>query len=193
MNSKKTWQGFTLLELLVALVIFAVIGVMAYGGLNTILSARIQTDQHATQLARLQMAFTWLGRDIEQYIERTIRDQYGERQPALKGTTSQLELTRAGWRNPALQQRSSLQRIAYFIEDETLWRSYWRLLDRAQNARPIKMDLINNINEITLRYLDNNFKWHEHWPITSKTVTLKAIEVTLVVEWGPITRLFKIL
>ena len=86
MNVRKNLQGFTLLELLVALSIFSIIAVMAYSGLNTVLLARIQTDQHAIQLARLQMTFTWLKRDIEQYIGRSIRDQYGDRQAALIGT-----------------------------------------------------------------------------------------------------------
>ena len=193
MKLKKTWRGFTLLELLVALTIFAVMAVMAYSGLNTVLLARIQTDEHATQLAHLQMAFTWLKRDIEQYIGRSIRDQYGDRQAALKGTVSQLELTRAGWRNPAQQNRSSLQRVIYFIEDETLLRSYWRVLDRAQNTLPIKMDLLNNINGMTLRYLDDNFQWHDQWTATQPS-TLKAVEVTLIIiNWGRITRLFRTL
>jgi len=73
----KTLQAFTLLELLVALAIFAIIAIMAYAGLNTILTARQQTDQHATQLAHLQLTYLWLGRDIEQLMKRAIRDQYG--------------------------------------------------------------------------------------------------------------------
>ncbi len=200
----KTWLGFTLLELLVALAIFAVIAVMAYSGLDTILTARQQTDQHATQLAHLQMAFIWLGRDIEQHINRPIRNQYGDRQATLQGTISQMELTRAGWRNPAQQQRSSLQRVAYHLEEKTLWRSYWRVLDRAQDAKPIRMGLLNEVNEIQLRYLDEHLRWHEQWPPlnfsnrapnkqANSNQTLKAIEVTLTVaKWGRLTRLFRI-
>jgi len=200
----KTGLGFTLLELLVALAIFAVIAVMAYSGLDTVLTARQQTDQHATQLARLQMAFIWLGRDIEQHINRPIRNQYGDRQATLQGTISQMELTRAGWRNPAQQQRSSLQRVAYHLEEKTLWRSYWRVLDRAQDAVAIRMGLLKEVNEIQFRYLDEHLRWHEQWPPlnfsnrapnkqANSNQTLKAIEVTLTVEkWGRLIRLFRI-
>ncbi|MCK5522968.1 MAG: type II secretion system minor pseudopilin GspJ [Thiomargarita sp.] len=199
----KALQAFTLLELLVAMTIFAFIAVMAYAGLNTILTARLQTDQHATELAHLLMTFTWLGRDIEQLIERPIRDQYGDKQPILQGTISTLELTRAGWRNPLQQKRSSLQRVAYFIENNTLWRTYWWVLDRAQDTHPIKMDLLNDVNTLKLRYLDENFKWYEQWPPLDFTtpldknnvkpiLQLKAIEVTLTVDgWGDIIRLFR--
>jgi general secretion pathway protein J len=197
----KNQQGFTLLELLVALAIFAVIAVMAYSGLDTVLTARSQTEQHATQLAHLQKAITWLGRDIEQYIERPIRDQYGDNQLSLQGTNSQIELTRAGWRNPAQQQRSSLQRVAYHLENQTLSRSYWWVLDRAQDTHPIQINLLNNVVNLQLRYLDKSLRWHEQWPpsdfSTTNTNTLpiipKAIEVTLTVnEWGRITRLFRV-
>lgn len=199
-----TQKGFTLLELLVALAIFAIIAVMAYSGLNTILTAHLQTDQHAAQLARLQMAFTWLGRDIEQYVGRTIRDQYGDRQPALQGNLFQIEFTRAGWRNPAQQQRSSLQRVAYFVENKILWRSYWRMLDRAQDARPLKIDLLDSVDDIQLRYLDKSLRWYEEWPPLhflntspnenqNNQLILKGIEVTLIVEdWGRLTRLFRV-
>lgn len=197
--------GFTLIELLVALAIFAVIVVMAYGGLNTVLQVHSHLEQQGTQLAQLQIAFTWLERDLEQIIDRPIRDEYGDKQPAIQGTLHQLELTRAGWRNPAQQPRSTLQRVAYQLEDKILWRSYWQMLDRAQDSRPLKVDLSSNITELKLRYLDSRLQWHEQWPPAAVLETpaaesnnqlqptLKAIEVTVtVVRWGQLTRLFRV-
>ncbi len=107
-------------------------------------------------------------------------------------------MIRAGWRNPAQQKRSSLQRVAYHLEEKTLMRSYWRVLDQAQDSRPIRMDLLNEVDEIKLRYLDERLRWHEQWPpldlldmAPNQDTTLKAIEVTLnVVGWGHIIRLF---
>lgn len=198
-------QAFTLLELLVVLVIFAVIAVMAYGGLNTVLTTYKQTDQHATQLTRLQMAFTWLRRDIEQHIKRPIRDQYGDLKPIMQGTISQIEFTRAGWRNPAQQKRASLQRVTYHVAENTLWRSYWWMLDRAQDAQPLKTGLLENVQEIQFRYLNKNLRWQTQWLASERLNTLtlepnqenlpklRAIEVTLTIEgWGRLTRLFRV-
>ena len=197
--------GFTLVELLVALAIFAVIAVMAYGGLSTVLQVHSHLEQQGTQLAHLQIAFTWLERDLEQIVDRPIRDEYGEKQPAIQGNLQQLELTRTGWRNPAQQSRSTLQRVAYHLEDKNLWRSYWQILDRAQDSRPLQVDLLSNITELQLRYLDNNLQWHEQWPLVETLETpptevknqiqptLKAIEVTVNVRgWGQLIRLFRV-
>ena len=198
----QNFQGFTLLELLVALAIFALIAIMAYSGLGVVLTTHQQTNQHASQLAHLQKTLLWLERDIEQHVARPIRNQYGDRQVALQGTVASLELTRAGWRNPTQQKRSSLQRVAYQLEDETLQRLYWSVLDRAQDTQIKKMDLLNGIKEIQLRYLDGGLHWHQQWPSANYNVPteepnnlmmLKAIEVTLtVVGWGQITRLFRV-
>ena len=107
-------SGFTLLELLVSMGIFALMAAMAYGGLNAIIKERQATDKHAARLAHLQTSFLWLGRDIEQTINRKIRDEYGDSQLAMTSAgfgLFQLELTRGGWRNPAGRTRSNLQRV----------------------------------------------------------------------------------
>jgi len=205
-KTSQQFSGFTLLELLIALAIFAVMAVLGYSGLKTVLDARTQVQQHADKLADLQMAFTWLGRDIRHYVDREMRNEFGDTEPALKGTESQLELTRAGWRNPAQQKRSHLQRVAYSLSDGKLWRFYWNVLDRAQETEAQKIDLLNDVESINFRFLDNDLKWHEQWPPvdffksefrteseSENAPMLKAIEVTLtVLEWGKLTRLFAV-
>jgi general secretion pathway protein J len=198
----KKIQGFTLIELLVALTIFSIMAMMAYGGLNTIISARLQIEQQASQLTHLQRTLSWLKHDFEQFVNRPIRDQYGDKQLSLQGTNTQVEFTRAGWRNPAQQPRSSLQRVAYHLENKTLVRSYWWVLDRAQDAHPIQMNLLIDVTDLQFRYLDKNLQWTEQWPSFDRSLSektnqalpiIKAIEVTLTVSgWGQLIRLFRI-
>jgi len=198
----KTPQGFTLLELLVALAIFAMMATMAYGGLNTIINAHLQTERLAERLANLQMTFVQLKRDLEQAIDRSIRDEYGDTQPAFQGTSSQLEFTRAGWRNPLQQPRSSLQRVAYYRENNALWKMYWSILDRAQDTTAHRVILLNEVEDLKLRFLVDQLQWHERWPPTdflkhpqeslAHLPQLRAVEVTLTVrEWGRLTWLFQ--
>lgn len=198
-------SGFTLLELLVAMGIFALLSAMAYGGLNNILHERKVTEEHATRLAELQKTFLWLGRDIEQGVNRPIRDEFGDPQLAMRGLDVgqyQLELTRAGWRNPAGRARSNLQRVAYGVHDEKLIRYYWNVLDRAQDSKPLETVLLDGVIRMELRFMSNQGtgkdSWSNDWPSTTLGATPsgdlpRAVEVTLETEAeGRITRLFQV-
>ena len=201
LHSKNKQKGFTLLELLVALGIFAILAAMAYSGLNSVMMARQVTNQHADRLSQLQMAFLWLGRDVEQAIDRPIRDEYGVVQFAMLGVETgryQLELTRTGWRNPAGRARSDLQRVAYGVREGSLVRAYWNVLDRAQDSEPLESVMLDGVEKLELRFLNASNRWQDSWPSSQlggapSSVPPKAVEVTLETKAeGRITRLFRV-
>lgn len=192
--------GFTLLELLVALSIFAIIAVLAYGGLGTVLDQRILTEESAERLADLQKTYLIVQRDVEQLVPRPIRDEFGDQQAALSGTT-QLRLTRGGWRNPLNNPRSSLQRVGYALEEQQLIRYSWLVLDRAQDSEPREQVLASQITAMRIRYLDGKAAWKEQWPPQQVTQSgeppsdelPRAIEMTLEHEhYGEIRWLFQL-
>ncbi len=193
-------RGFTLLELLVAVAIFAVLAAMAYGGLGSALTTREQTEEKADQLKALQTALTVLQRDLTQVVDRRARDELGDTQPALAagpGTQSAalLALTRGGWPNPAAQTRSHLQRIQYRLEDERLIRVSWSRLDRAPGDPGVESTLLEGVDTFELRLLDSEREWGENWPplqLGDAASSLPiAVEVTLELnEWGEFRRLF---
>ncbi len=204
-------HGFTLLELLVALSIFAVMSVMIFGGLTEVLQVRSATDRYTDRLTELQLAFMYISRDTRQLINRGVRGQFGDELPALLSNQLgkyKLELTRAGYPNPARINRSSLQRVAYGIEDNKLYRYRWFVLDRAADSMPMKTVLLNDINAFNLRFLNANGNttlglsnnqannWVSVWPNLKTGETNnklpKLIEVTLELEdWGRFTRVFE--
>jgi len=195
-------QGFTLLELVVAMAVFAIMAAIAYSGLNNVLIAQQQTEVHSEQLHQLQLAMTWLERDIEQTVNRGVRSQYGELLPPVIGNDFEgylLELTRGGWRNPANQPRSHLQRVAYALRDEQLVRAYWRVLDRAEDSKPLENVLLDGVKAVEIRYLGANGEWRTSWPELSTTgnvnpeIIPKAIEVNVdTKQFGKITRLLRV-
>ncbi len=189
-------HGFTLVELLMALLVFAVMSVLAYGGLRSVLDASASAGAHVDRLTSLQRTFTVLSRDIEQLADRAIRDEYGDRQPPLRVGENELllELTRAGWRNPAGQTRSTLQRVGYRLDEGTLYRLYWLELDRALDSKANEAQLLDGVNEVTLRFLDQALAWHAEWPpLGSDGSRLTAVEVVLELEdWGELRRVFQV-
>ena len=190
-------KGFTLLEVLVALLVFAVMSVMAYGGLRSVLQASESTGATMDRLAELQRVFLAMGRDVEQLVGRQIRDEYGESQPAVRGGggESLLELTRAGWPNPARQARSTLQRVVFRFDENTIYRLHWAVLDRAQDSEARETRLLDDVAELRVRFLDQALEWHDEWPpLGPQQATLRAIEIVLALEdGGEFRRLFAVI
>lgn len=203
----ETCRGFTLLEMLVAVAVFAVISVMAYAGLDTVLTAKAQTERHAERLSELQMAMLMLERDISQAVPRGIRDSYGDSQPPLLGGGDEqaaLEWTRAGWANPVGRVRSELQRVGYRVQDEQLVRDSWMVLDRAQDSEPYRAVLLEGVEALSVRFVDGQRQWQESWPPQSLAMQPGmpqgaapelplAVEVKLeLADFGEIVRLFRV-
>lgn len=194
-------NGFTLLELLIAMAIFSLISVMSFTGLSSVLNNKEVIDKELQLLSDIQRSMLNLARDLEQAIDRPINNGFGGSIAALTGgnniDSTLFELTRTGWRNPAEQHRSQLQRVAYSFEDNQLIRLYWYHLDRIQTDEPVRRILLNDVDDIQVRYLDKD--WSESWPnllATPGTVAPslpRAIEITLELKkWGTITRLFRL-
>ena len=194
-------SGFTLLELLVAMAIFALLSVMAYAGLSTVLNANQILDTNMQRLSEVQRSVTLLSRDIRQTINRGIRDTYGDiKQPLIGASaldtlgTPVVELTRTGYANPLGTKRSFLQRIAYRVEEETLYRDSWRVLDQAQDSEADALAICQDVASLALRFLDQDDAWHEQWPPSDpeyQGVALpKAVELSLeLTDWGKVVRL----
>ena len=173
-------QGFTLLELLVSLAIFALIGAMAYGGLQQVLEQRQATEVRSQQLAGLQKSYRIMQRDLEQVINRGIRNQFGDPIDALVGGSGYdgIEFSRAGHANPAGFLRSDLQRVAYVPDQDTLLRRTWRVLDRAQDSLPDEEVLVEGLQQFTIRFLDDADEWRDNWPPQQTQTQTGGVGVT---------------
>jgi general secretion pathway protein J len=190
--------GFTLLELLVALAVFAVIGIAAYSGLKSVLTTRASVEAETQRLNRLQMALYFIERDVEQIVARPVRDEFGQTRPALQGADSDnplLIFTRDGWDNPLQRPRAGLQRVSYRLDGNVLLRGYWQTLDRAGDNTLNETPLLENVEAVHLRFLDQANRWQRQWPRADQTDAAsaglpRALEISLqLAGWGEIIRL----
>jgi general secretion pathway protein J len=196
-------NGFTLIELLVSLAIFAVISVMAYGGLDYVLNTDRSTSTQMNRLSSLQKSMLLLQADVEQMRPRPIRDLYGTSQGAMISIADEpyrlLEWTRGGGQTYLKTQGSSLMRVAYGVRDNKLVRFQWPVLDQAPDSEPFVSEILENVARLQFRFLDSSLEWHNQWPplnlnsgtAASPTLLPNAVEVTLELQdWGEVKRLF---
>lgn len=190
-------RGFTLLELLVALSIFSLVSVMAYGGLQTVITTKNTTQQSADRIAEIQLLMMRMSNDLRQAVSRKIRDEYGDFLPAMqssKNSDETMAWTRLGYRNPAQLTRSNIQRVAYKLEQQKLLRITWPVLDRAQDTKAINSEVLSNVESIEWRFMNNENEWLSAWPEDGGKDGVyplpKAVEFTLELQdWGKIKRL----
>lgn len=152
----KRARGFTLIEVLVAILIFGLIGLSAYSTLDAAQDAQAQLRERGERFLQLQRAITTFSRDYQQRAYRRVRDSYGDRLPVVQGNSddsgSWIAFTRSGWRNPAQLPRSTLEHVRYVLEDGQLIRYSHLLLDQAQQPVVKRRVLLDGITRMELKF-----------------------------------------
>ena len=193
MKLKKSQRGVTLLELIVAVGVFALFSVMAYGALNRILDQRDQIEQKREYWRTLSLTFLRMEEDMAQARARSVRDIDGTTLPSLRGQPTDtraladptLELTRGGLLVFGEGVRSDLQRVGYRLEDNVLLRLTWPVLDRAPQTKPFESLLLRDVETFEVRFYSLGGNWIDVWPVEELSEELpRGIEVTLTLTNG---------
>ena len=198
-------SGFTLLEVLIAIGITAMIGLGSWQILNSAIRTNEHTQVKLEELKALQKTMLIISRDLQQVVSRSIRDEYGDYQPALqtKGSLYKFELSRAGWRNPLGDPRSNIQRVAYELNQDELVRHYWNVLDRSQDSESVHRTLLKGVEEFSIRFMKDDFAWTNEWPtsdtsseessdpLLKKNQLPKAVKITFdLKQFGTVSRVY---
>jgi general secretion pathway protein J len=188
-----------LIELLVALLVFSLLAMAGYRGLNALLQTRAHLDLETRKYLALSRFFTRLDEQFAQTLNRPVRTANGTAQAALvglPGTGSSLEqaqilFTRAGGGN-AVGSVLPPQRVGYRLHKDAIQLLRWDVLDQAPGSQPLEDNVLDGVREFNLRYLSPAMVWEPQWPMTSAIVTPpKAVEVEIVLMTGEkIVRIF---
>lgn len=201
-------SGFTLLEVLVAVGIFALFSAMAYGSLLRILDTRDRLETERDYWRGMSLSLMLIEEDLAQARPRTVRGPDGLEQPAFRGQPvdsralgdPSLEFTRGGQIVLGDGARSDMQRVGYRLREGTLSRLVWPALDQPVVSEPRTAPLLEQVEELRVRFYAQPGGWVNAWPANTQTgaplannALPAAVELTLKIEGrGEIVRVFQV-
>ncbi|KAF0865949.1 type II secretion system minor pseudopilin GspJ [Pseudomonas sp. LD120] len=181
-------RGFTLLEVVIAIAIFSLLGLATYQLLDRVLRSDQRIGLHEQQLRQLQRAMSLLERDLIQARRQPLTDDPSHSQ-ALISQPDGIRLVRGGWSNPLDYPRSDLLQVSHRWHDG-LWLRETRALSHPMSAadapqRPTgpssqRQQLLADVRLTRLRFIDGLGQPHEHWPVGTQSLSLPAaLEIEL--------------
>jgi general secretion pathway protein J len=197
--------GLTLIEVLVAVFIFGLMSVFAYGSLSRILDDRARLDAERLFWRDLSLTFVRLGDDLAHARARSIRDNGGFPRDAFLGQPTDtrplgeatFEFTRGGEIEFTAARRSDLRRVAWRLHENRLERLTWRALDRPPVIEPVITSMVRDVEGFDAIFIAPDGSRHERWkpPVAGQAPpTLpRAVEIKLKLkDRGTYTRLFMV-
>ena len=203
-------RGFTLIEVLIALAITALVAMLSFTSISTVLNSVDSLRSRGDRISELNRAWNLVNRDISQMVNRPIRNEFGEVESTLFGgevVDSSLTFTRGGWHNPNRQLRSELQRVTYRLEGDVLWRENFVVLDRTRESEPQRARLLEGVQSFEIAFLDPRIQlqdkdidtddWPDNWGVnasnTEQVAPPEAFELRLTLEdWGEVRWLYEV-
>lgn len=158
MRAARCTRGFTLLEMVVSIAIFAIIAAISYSALNNFLDARAHLNSEDERLRALQAMFVLLEQDLRYAVNRPVRDEYGDVEPAFSGggdlplaVGERLRLTTVR-PAPVGAGVQRVTRVAWRLTDGVLYRVAWRVLDRDIDSEGYSRRVMENIDDFHFRF-----------------------------------------
>lgn len=189
-------KGFTLLEVLVSVAIFALISLASFSLFDGVLKSEAISRVQMERLNEVQRAWMIIERDVLQISRRSLRIE-GEAPSnnflyasfdGYSTNNNALAFIRNGWTNPGLLiPRSEMQSVAYRLEDKQLQRLHFNFVDSVVGQEPKIRPLISNVERISFEFYYQK-KWQKE--IEEGRLPL-AIKIILETEdLGILTRKF---
>lgn len=186
-------SGFTLVEVLVALMLFALISAAGVAVLSVSIDNRFAVRAATDRTAALQRMRSLARADLGQAVARRTRDRDGEPQPlALAGAMGPgdpvLTLTRAGWSSVGDARRSSLQRVEYRYVDGQLERRISPYLDGSRPGPP--QELLRGVTNLVVTFIQDGRETPVAIPGPGGGLP-DAVRLDMTIEgYGPTSQLF---
>lgn len=166
-------SGFTLVELLVAIAIFAVLSALGWKVFDYLIKIKERNTQHVQRLGQLQEAYQQVLRDTVQIVPVTA-NVAGQVQPAVMLQNGQLTFSKTGVTDPLMQGIPPEERVEYIYkaDEKKLYRYKYKNLNQTGNVQPETSVLLDSVDQFQIMLLNPNEM--AQWP----EVTLSENDVT---------------
>lgn len=196
---KEKTLGFTLIEVLVAIMVFASLSIAAYQVVNQVQRSNQQSANKTERLQELQRATIIMDSDFRQMAARQFRSGDEEAgnyylqqgQYLLDSEANGILFTRLGWLNPQQSfPRGEIVKVGYRIVDGNLERVWWRYPDSSVGEEPLYKTILSHVEDISFRFYSEGI-WQETWEKTEQIP--QAVEVTFTLQdYGELKRVYLI-
>lgn len=185
-------KGFTLVELLVALAIFAIMAGFAYRSLDSMLQTRVVLEKESRKWRDIALFVGRMERDLAAILTR--RTAVGPEGTLLMPVSSLVQSTSSDTglavsRSGSPLQENALaapQRVAYRLKDNAVERLTWGGIDAAPRDDPVATPILKNVSSLTFRFLDAHGTWNTSWgiPGSGQDTAPNGVEVTVQLASG---------
>jgi general secretion pathway protein J len=195
-------RGFTLIEVIIALSIFAVLSIIGYKGISSLIQTKARVEIEDNKWQELILFFDRFELDVKQHVNRPIRTSDDNVEPAFLGRPSfagedgaQLAFSRFG--DPEQQGfLMDTRRVGYRLNAGAIELLIWPSLDVAPSARPEVFKVLTHVAQLSFGYLSVDGQWLNSWPeanvsASQKSFAPSAVQLMIKMETGEIvTRVF---
>lgn len=196
-SSRGSVKGFTLIEVMVAIAVFATLSFSAYQVVNQVQRSNELSLEKSERIKQLQRSLVFLDNDFRQIVARPFRTN-GEKvsdkllssdEYLLDSESQGILFVRLGWKNP--QQafpRGEITKVGYRLVENTIERLWWRYPDTPVGQKPVVTPLIDGVDELKFEFYDGT-KWLKIWDV--KNQLPKATKVILTFkDYGDVERIY---
>lgn len=178
-------NGFTLVEMMVALAIFAILSAAGVLLLRGSADAQLAVEQQLSTLSSTERLRLLLAADLGQALNRPTRANDGSDRPAFVGSANEMRFVRGGFEPISDKPAPSVARIAWTSASGDLTRRQFARLDGADEP-VLDAALIREIDAFDLSYRNASGGWVEAWPDGSDLPLPMAVRVDVTVDGLPL-------
>jgi general secretion pathway protein J len=187
--TRRRRHGFTLIEILIALAILALISVLGYRALASLSDSEAKLTTEAVRWRALDSLFARIESDLREAQPRDVRVGGGT-EAAWVGTVdgrgnAELRVSRAG-AEFVLETGSAGQRLGYRMRGGAIEVLYWPRLDVPAGTAPVAYSLVDGVAAFRVAYLGTDGAWRERWPVLGEPPLPRAVRIMLTLASGEV-------